>query len=237
MTTRVFYDGEFQRGDCLDLMPEIADHSVDLVLCDLPYSTTACEWDALIPFEPLWVHYRRIAKPKAAIVLTAQQPFTTKLIASNLLDYRYSWVWEKDQGTNFLNAKRQPMKVHEDICVFYREQPTYNPQMTVGRPYTSGPGTSGDVTGNVTKTITNNGGTRYPRSVQRFTKERGLHPTQKPTALFEYIIRTYTDPGQTVLDNCAGSGTTAVAARRADRRWICIERDAEYFARAIARLE
>lgn len=200
-----------------------------MILCDLPYGTTACSWDAVIPFEPLWREYRRVTKPNAAIVLTASQPFTTQLISSNLPDFRYSWVWEKEQGVNFLLAKKQPLKVHEDVNVFYRSLPTYNPQMTVGKPYVSGKGTSGDVSSNVIKVQTHNEGTRYPRSIQFFKRETGSHPTQKPVALMEYLIRTYTNPGDTVLDNTCGSGTTLVAAINTGRNAIGIERDPDYF--------
>lgn len=217
-------------GDCLSVMATLPAASVDLILCDLPYGTTACAWDAVIPFEPLWTQYRRIAKPNAAIVLTASQPFTTALIASNLSEFRYSWVWEKEQGVNFLLAKKQPLKVHEDACVFYRSLPIYNPQMTAGKPYLSGKGTSGDVTGNRVKVQTQNDGTRYPRSIQFFKRQTGYHPTQKPVALMEYLIRTYTNPGGIVLDNCMGSGTTGVAALQSGRHFIGIERDADYFA-------
>jgi len=224
------------QGDCLDVMATLPSASVDMILCDLPYGTTACAWDSVIPFEPLWAQYRRIAKPNAAIVLTASQPFTTALIHSNLGEFRYSWVWEKEQGVNFLLAKKQPLKVHEDACVFYRETPTYNPQMTVGKPYVSGKGSSGDVTGNVVKIQTQNDGTRYPRSIQFFKRETGIHPTQKPVALFEYLIRTYTHPGALVLDNCIGSGTTAIAALNTGRRAIGIERDFGYFTIAAQRV-
>ena len=141
-------------GDCLDVMRAIPDGSVDMVLCDLPYGTTACKWDSIIPFDALWANYRRVVKQNGAIVLTASQPFTTALAASNLEDFKYQWVWEKEQGVNFLLANKQPMKVHEDVNVFYRKQPTYNPQMTAGAPYISGLGSSGDVTGNVSKTRT-----------------------------------------------------------------------------------
>jgi len=224
-------------GDCLEVMRTLPAASVDLILCDLPYGTTACSWDAVIPFEPLWAAYKRIAKPNAAIVLTASQPFTTALIGSNLPEFRYSWVWEKEQGVNFLLAKKQPLKVHEDACVFYRSSPTYNPQMTVGKPYVSGNGTSGDVTSNVIKVQTQNEGTRYPRSIQFFKRQTGFHPTQKPVALMEYLIRTYTNPGDVVLDNCMGSGTTGVACKNTGRQFIGIERDPAYFEIARKRVE
>jgi site-specific DNA-methyltransferase (adenine-specific) len=227
---------DLRLGDCLEVMKAIPDASVDLILCDLPYGTTACKWDSVIPFEPLWAQYRRIAKPNAAIVLTASQPFTTALIASNLKDFRYCWVWEKEQGVNFLMAKKQPMKVHEDVCVFSVGQTLYVPQMTVGKPYTSGKGDSGDVSGNVKKVQTKNFGARYPRSVIRINRETGLHPTQKPVALMEYLIRTYTNEGDTVLDNCMGSGTTGVACANTGRKFIGIERDPGYFAIATNRI-
>lgn len=182
----------------------IPDMSVDMILCDLPYGTTACKWDSIIPFDKLWNQYKRIIKDNGAIVLTASQPFTSELIHSNLKMFRYEWIWEKEQGVNFLLAKKQPMKVHENICIFYKKQCTYNPQFNIGKPYISGKGTSGDVTGNVIKKQTVNNGKRYPRSVQRFNREVGLHPTQKPVALFEYLIKTYTNEGETVLDNCIG---------------------------------
>ena len=190
--------------------------------------TTACKWDSVIPFEPLWAEYERVIKDSGAIVLTASQPFTTVLANSNLRLFRYAWVWEKEQGVNFLMAKKQPLKVHEDILVFYKKQPTYNPQMTKGKPYISGKGDSGEVTGRVKKIQTKNEGTRYPRSVIKFNREVGLHPTQKPVALFEYLIRTYTNEGEVVLDNCIGSGTTAVAAINTNRQFIGIEREAKY---------
>lgn len=216
------------QSDCLEVMREIPDRSVDMILCDLPYGTTACKWDSVIPFEPLWAQYERVIKGNGAIVLTASQPFTTVLANSNLRLFRYAWVWEKEQGVNFLMAKKQPLKVHEDILVFYKKQPTYNPQMTKGMPYISGKGDSGDVTGRVKKIQTKNEGTRYPRSVIKFNREVGLHPTQKPVALFEYLIRTYTNEGEVVLDNCIGSGTTAVAAINTGRQFIGIEREPEY---------
>jgi site-specific DNA-methyltransferase (adenine-specific) len=224
-------------GDCLDVMRELAPGSIDMVLCDLPYGTTACKWDTVIPFAPLWAEYRRVAKPNAAIVLTASQPFTTTLIASNLREFRYCWVWEKEQGVNFLLAKKQPLKVHEDICLFCREPPTYNPQMTEGKPYVSGGGDSGEVSGSVQKVRTVNAGTRYPRSVQKFKRETGLHPTQKPVALLEYLIRTYTNEGDTVLDNTMGSGSTGVACANTGRRFVGIEKDPAYFDIACERIE
>lgn len=229
-------NGIFGVGDCFDLMAKLPDASVDMVLCDLPYGTTACAWDSVLPYDRLWSEYWQIVKPEAAIVLTASQPFTSALIMSQPKYFRYCWVWEKDQGVNFMLAKKQPMKVHEDVCVFSRKAAPYNPQMTDGKPYISGKGTSGDVTGNVVKVQTRNEGTRYPRSVQKFSRQVGRHPTQKPVALFEYLIRTYTNPSDTVLDNTAGSGTTAIAAENAGRKWICIERDEGYAEKAMSRI-
>jgi site-specific DNA-methyltransferase (adenine-specific) len=215
-------------GDCLQVMKGIPDKSVDMILCDLPYGTTACKWDTIIPFEPLWEQYKRIIKDNGAVVLTASQPFTSALVMSNPNMFSCSWIWEKEQGVNFMMSKKQPMKVHEDILIFSKKQPKYNPVMTEGKPYISGKGTSGDVTGNVIKIQTENKGTRYPRSVIKINRQTGLHPTQKPVALFEYLIKTYTNEGDLVLDNCAGSGTTGVACQNLKRNFILIEQEPEY---------
>jgi len=220
---------EIIHGDCLEVMPQIPSGSIDMILCDLPYGTTACKWDTIIPFEPLWKQYERIIKDNGAIVLFASQPFTTALINSNIKLFRYSWVWEKEQGVNFLMAKKQPLKVHEDICVFSKKQTVYNPQMTEGKPYISGKGDSGEVTGRVKKVQTKNNGTRYPRSVIWFKGETGLHPTQKPVELCEYLIKAYTNEGDTVLDNCIGSGTTVIACMNTNRNFIGIEKEKKYF--------
>lgn len=230
---------ELHHGDCLEVMAGLPDASVDMILCDLPYGTTACKWDTVIPFAPLWEHYRRVAKRSAAIVLTASQPFTTALIASNMRDFRYCWVWDKTKGGNFALARKQPMKSHEDVCVFYGAQPTYNPEMeTRGAPRKKGGGRASENFGIVPTVSFNN--TYYPKTIIQFSTGSRVdhhHPTQKPVALFEYLIRTYTDEGMTVLDNCAGSGTTAIAAERTNRRWICIEQDAEYFEKAVSRVQ
>lgn len=230
------------RGDCLELMQSIPDGSVDMILCDLPYGTTACKWDSVIPFEPLWSHYWRVLKPNGAVVLTASQPFTTALISSQIEKFRYCWVWEKTLGTNPMLTKKQPFKKHEDVCVFYRAQPTYNPQMEKGDPYRDSARASGlkalhlDNPGQ--KKAIENTGTRYPSSVQKFSNGNNgnVHPTQKPVALMEYLIRTYTNEGETVLDNCMGSGTTGVACARAGRRFIGIERDPEFYRIACDRI-
>ena len=231
-------NGEFLLGDCLDRMSEIPDGSVDMVLCDLPYGTTQNKWDSVIPFGPLWDHYWRVAKPNAAVVLTASQPFTTSLINSCSRDFRYCLVWDKTKSGNFALAKKQPMKSHEDVAVFYRKHPVYNPQMEQrGRIRKKGGGDASTNTG-ITPTVSFNN-VYYPKSIMTFStgsRKDQTHPTQKPVALFEYLIRTYTDPGHTVLDNCAGSGTTAIAAERTGRRWICIEREPTYYYPACGRV-
>jgi len=216
------------KGDCLELMNGIKDKSVDMILADLPYGTTACSWDSIINLDKLWSQYERIIKDNGAIVLTASQPFTTKLINSNIQLFRYVWEWEKEQGVNFLLAKKQPLKIHEDVVVFYKQQPTYNPQMTKGKPYISGKGDSGEVTGSVNKIQTVNNGTRYPTTRLKFNRQTGRHPTEKPVKLFEYLIKTYTNEGDLVLDNTAGSGTTGVAAQNTNRNYILMEQEQKY---------
>jgi DNA modification methylase len=223
--------------DCLEGMNRIEDKSIDMILCDLPYGTTACKWDTIIPLDVLWKEYERIIKDNGAIVLTASQPFTTILINSNIKLFKYCWVWEKEQSVNFLMAKKQPLKVHEDICVFYKKQCIYNPQMTMGKSYISGKGDSGEVTGKVKKIQTKNTGTRYPKSIIRFNRERGLHPTQKPVSLFEYLIKTYTNEGDLVLDNCMGSGTTAIACMNTNRNYIGFELDKGYYDIILERIK
>lgn len=230
------------QGDCLERMKEIPGGSVDMILCDLPYGTTACKWDSVIPFEPLWEQYRRIAKKNAAIVLTASQPFTSVLVSSNLKMFKYDWVWRKPKGTGHLNARKMPMRDKEDVLVFYAKQPTYNPQFTEGKPYkekSGWKGTDGYEGYGVDKRIGNdNDGKRYPKQVLEFgVVERGtVHPTQKPVALMEYLINTYTNEGDVVLDNCMGSGTTGVAAVNLNRKFIGIELDPDYFAIAERRI-
>jgi len=221
-------------GDCLEVMKDIPDGSVDMILCDLPYGTTKCKWDSVIPFAPLWEHYKRVTKKNAAIVLTASQPFTTALISSNMKMFKYCWVWEKTVGTNPMLTKKQPFRKHEDVVIFYLKQPVYNPQMVAGKPYTDKVRESGldAINGGVRgiKKAIANKGTRYPSSVQKFSNpnNKNVHPTQKPVTLFEYLIKTYTNEGETVLDNCAGSFTTAVACNNLNRDWICIEQEPKY---------
>lgn len=231
---------ELWNGDCLELMKDIPDGSVDLVLCDLPYGTTRNKWDKCISLEKLWPEYKRVLKKNGAIVLFAQTPFDKVLGASNLDMLRYEWIWEKPQGTGHLNAKRMPMKSHENILVFYRHLPTYNPQWEWGRPYTSTH--TGDSTnyGKQADSVTSTSdGRRYPKDVLRFGRDKTdkhLHPTQKPVALLEYLIKTYTDSGDTVLDNCMGSGSTGVACVNTSRRFIGIELDDDYFNIASQRI-
>lgn len=225
-------DIQLFNGDCLDVMPTLPAASVDLILCDLPYGTTQNKWDSVIPLDRIWAEYWRIAKPNAAVVLTAQPPFDKLLGASCLEFMKYEWIWSKRLATGHLNAKKQPMKAHENALVFYRQQPTYNPQMAAGKPYSVKSGRSSTNYGKQVEVVTENSGERYPRSVLEFDHDRGerYHPTQKPVALMEYLIKTYTNEGDTVLDNCMGSGTTGVAAKNTGRRFIGIERDEKYFA-------
>lgn len=229
------------QGDCLDIMGgNIPDKSIDMILCDLPYGTTQCSWDTIIPFEPLWAQYKRVIKDNGAIVLFGSEPFSTLLRLSNLKQFRYDWIWEKEQGANFMLCKYQPYKVHEIISVFSKKCHKYFPQMTLGNPYVSGKGTSGDITGNVQKVQTVNMGQRYPRSVQHFNTDKSegsFHPTQKPVALLEYLIKTYTNEGEVVLDNCMGSGSTGVACIGTNRKFIGIEKDEKYFYIAKKRIE
>lgn len=218
-------------GDCLEVLKTIPDNYFDLILCDLPYGTTACKWDVIIPFEPLWDQYKRITKSNAAIVLMGSQPFTSKLVMSNIKQFRSEWIWEKSNGGGFLNANRQQLKRHENIVVFSKKQAVYNPQKTKGKPYTCRRGSAGETTQDqsVAGYLTVNDGSRFPVSLLKFPNETGLHPTQKPVSLFEYLIKTYTNEGDLVLDNCAGSGTTAIAALNTNRNYVCIEKEEKYF--------
>ena len=220
-------------------MVGLPDASVDMILCDLPYGTTACKWDTVIPFEPLWAQYRRIAKRNAAIVLTASQPFTTALIASNIKEFRYCWVWDKKIAANFAGANRQPLRVTEDVVVF--GGPTYHPQKVKGRLRMKGGGKQFvGIYGDSDKTSLPYESDEYhPTNIIEITnaaRTHKVHPTQKPVALMEYLIRTYTHEGETVLDNCMGSGTTGVACANTDRNFIGIERDDKYFQVASERI-
>ena len=235
-------------ADCLDAMRALPDASVDMVLCDLPYGTTACKWDAVIPFEPLWAAYRRVTKPNAAIVLTGSQPFTSALVMSNAHEFKYEWIWKKNAGSNFATTKWQPMKEHESVLVFASGKTTYNAQMqeraAAGKAMIRNGVKSKASSGEDVYSGANQGydnskqdpNMRVPSSVQLFNRERGHHPTQKPVALMEYLIRTYTNEGDTVLDNTMGSGTTGVACENTGRKFIGIERDHGYFDVAVGRI-
>ena len=225
-------------GECLAEMAKLSTGSVDMILADLPYGTTQNKWDSIIPLEPLWKEYQRIAKPNAAIVLTASQPFTSVLAMSNLAGFKYCWTWDKRQVTNFLNAKKQPLRRTEDVLVFYRDQCTYVPQMTSGKPYRLARTHGTENYGAQSNNETVNSGTRHPDGIIDIPqiREKGGHPTQKPVALMEYLIKTYTTPGETVLDNTMGSGTTGVACRNTGRRFIGIEMDKTYFDIATNRI-
>jgi len=235
---------KLMQGDCLELMKTILDGSVDMVLADPPYGTTACKWDSVIPFEPMWEQLKRVTKKNGAIVMTASQPFTSALVMSNPKMFKYDWVWRKPKGTGHLNAKKMPMRDKEDILVFYSKPCTYNPQFTKGDPYKNKAGdpvkttSMTDSYGNYTNFRYNNEGKRYPRQVQEFpVVERGtVHPTQKPVALMEYLIKTYTNEGDTVLDFTMGSGTTGLACKNLNRDFIGIELDEEYFKIAQQRI-
>ena len=233
-------------GDCLERMKEIPDGSIDMVMTDPPYGTTACKWDSVIPLVPMWEQLKRIIKPSGAIVMTASQPFTTTLIASNMKMFKCDWVWEKSRPTGVLNAKRQPLRNKEDILVFYNKQPTYNPQglKDINKMVGTG-GTLANKSGNATGKITQTKDGRYlqkkgnyPKQIQRFRSASStVHPTQKPVALMEYLIRTYTNEGETVLDFTMGSGTTGVACVNLGRSFIGIEMDENYFNIASDRIK
>lgn len=224
--------------ECLEAMKRIPDGSVDMVMCDLPYGTTACKWDTIIPFDALWAAYRRVCKKKAAIVLTASQPFTSALVMSNPAMFKYEWIWEKDKPSNFALANKQPMKYHESITVFSFGVPAFNkimvdtgvPQHTVKKSRSSNDG----IAPNLINKGYGGSTLRFPGSIQKVScvrgnsREKSPHPTQKPVALMEYLIKTYTHPGDMVLDNCMGSGTTGVACMNLGRRFIGIEKDVEH---------
>ena len=228
------------QGDCLEVMKDIADKSIDMILCDLPYGTTACKWDTIIPFEPLWKQYKRIIKDNGAIVLTASQPFTSALVMSNVKMFKYDWVWVKEKGTGFAFSKKQPMRRKEDVLVFYKNQPVYNFQgEKLDKPYKHTLPISKSDSGGITTANLNDDGSRQYAEYTHKTKDnviilprdnanKGVHPTQKPVALFEYLIKTYTNEGDLVLDNAAGSGTTGVACKNLNRNFILIEKEPEY---------
>ena len=224
-----YKDDQFwlMKGDCLERMKEIESGSVDMILTDPPYSITACKWDSIIPLEPMWEQLKRIIKPNGAIVMTAAQPFTTALIASNMKMFKYCWVWKKSKPTGHLNAKKQPLRTYEDVVVFYDNQCIYNPQgikptdKVVSR---TNRGNYGECSKTTRQTVTN-----YPRNIIEFPSVDGVHQTQKPVALMEYLINTYTNEGETVLDFASGSFTTGVACKNLNRKFIGIELDDHYF--------
>jgi len=236
-------------GDCLEVMKDIADNSIDCIICDLPYGITACKWDVVIPFDLLWEQYKRIIKPNGAICLFGSQPFTSALVMSNPKWFKYEWIWEKEQGTNFANANYAPMKVHENILIFgeFPACPTpsktrnYNPQFIESTPYVSlkkpreastsiyREGKTSNSSILFTPSNIFNSGFRYPRTVIKLAKDRYKHPSAKPIKLIEYLIKTYTLENELILDNTAGSGTLAIAAINTNRRYICIEKDEHYF--------
>lgn len=233
---------ELHLGDCLEVMKTLEPNSIDLILTDLPYGTTACKWDAVIPFEPLWEQYRRIAKKDAAIVLTASQPFTSALIMSNVDDYKHRWVWDKVKPASGLNAKKSPLRVVEDIVVFSKGTPRYFPQMVPKKHRAEKKfDSNGEAFGGArVERFHDNKGLGYPKeiiSISNANQTGRVHPTQKPTDLMEYLIRTYTEEGDVVLDSTMGSGSTGVAAMNANRRFIGIERDEKYFQIAEDRIK
>ena len=229
---------DIRQGDCLELMKDIPDKSVDMVLCDLPYGTTKNKWDSVIPLNKLWKQYERIIKDNGAIVLFSQMPFSAELVHSNLKLFKYEWIWQKDNGTGFLNAKKMPLKIHENILVFYKKLPLYNPQMRTGfKPYKCKQGRHSTNYGAYEQGhITESNGERYPIDIIKFKKDNGLHPTQKPVELLEYLIKTYTNENETVLDNCMGSGSTGVACVNTNRNFIGYELNEKYFKIAEKRI-
>ena len=230
---------ELWNGDCLQLMSRIPDKSTDLILCDLPYGTTENEWDSVIGFNELWQQYNRIIKDNGCIALFSQPPFDKILGSSNISMLRYEYIWIKDNATGFLNAKKMPLKKTENILIFYKKLPTYNPQMKSGKPYIckQGGGSTNynKMSDNV---VTVNEGLRYPDNVLKFNRDKEkFHPTQKPILLLEYLIKTYTNKGDLVVDNCMGSGSTGVACKTLNRKFIGIELDDKYFDIAKQRIE
>lgn len=231
---------QLYNGDCLEIMRKIPDKSVDLILCDLPYGTTKCKWDSIIPFNELWGGgYDRVLKNNGCVVLTATPPFSAMIASQHIDTFKYSWYWKKPH-TGQLNAKRMPLKNVEEILVFYKKQPTYNPQFTYSAPYKVDRKNykGSECYGKQTDHSTISDGRRYPMQILEFANEKNrVHPTQKPVALLEYLIKTYTDEGETVLDNCMGSGSTGVACVNTGRNFIGIELDEHYFKIAKDRIE
>ena len=232
---------ELYQGDCLEEMNKVADHTVDMIFTDLPYGTTHNVWDKRISLEGLWKHYKRVLKSGGVVLLFSQQPFTTDLVNSNRKWFRYEWVWQKPMPVGFLNANRMPLRAHENILVFYEHLPTYHPQKTPGKPYTATRSARGTRNyGRFERVTTVNDGDRYPRDVLTFSNGNNaskIHPTEKLVHLLEYMIRTYTDVGDIVLDSCMGSGSCGVACQHLGRDFIGIEKDPGYFDAARKRIE
>jgi site-specific DNA-methyltransferase (adenine-specific) len=247
MLSQQIKNGVFYLGDCFEAMKEAPDNCVDMVMCDLPYGSTRCKWDVILPFDKLWAEYKRIAKPNAAIVLTGSEPFSSLLRTSNLDDYRYDWTWDKVTARGHLVAKKRPMAQSECVSVFYKSAPNYNPQMIKRPPdkiekrkkteYARTEIMGGENTNAPTEKIYDEW---YPKTIISISNadsgRSSIHPTQKPVALFEYLIKTYTNEGDLILDNCAGSGTTAIACENTLRKWVCIEKDETYANAAIERI-
>ena len=231
---------DLRNGDCLNVMKDIPDGSVDLVLTDPPYGTTACKWDSVIPFEPMWEQLNRIIKPNGAICLFGSEPFSSALRMSNIKHFKYDWIWNKKLAGNGILAKKQPLNNIEYIHVFYKKQPIYNPQFEDGNPYKITRDKNKrlcEINNHIFKeTTTINEGKRYPKRILKFKRETGMHPTQKPVALLEYLIKTYTNENELVLDFTMGSGSTGVACVNTNRKFIGIELDNNYFNIAINRI-
>lgn len=224
-------------GNCLELMPLIPDKIIDVILCDLPYGTTACKWDTIIPFDKLWEQYERLIKPSGVIVLTASQPFTSALVMSNPKMFKYEWIWEKNVASNFMQYKFMPAKKHENILVFANGKTIYNPIMEDKSPLSlermkykfKNRKQSEHYTTDISEDRSNREEQMYPTSIKKFNRETGMHPTQKPVTLFEYLIKTYSDENDLILDNCIGSGTTAIACMNTKRNFIGMEMEQKYF--------
>lgn len=244
MSELIFRDiagGRFYNSDCFEAMAEMPDGCVDMILCDLPYGTTACKWDSIIPFDALWTEYKRVRKPGAPIVLTASEPFTSLLVTSNIQEFRHRWIWDKVKPSSGLNAKKAPLRVSEDILVFCETTAPYKPIMVPKKPRAEKKfDSNGEAFGGKrVERYHDNGGLGYPKDIlilSNADQRNRIHPTQKPVELFEYLIKTYSNEGDLILDNTAGSGTTAVACKNLNRRWVCIEKDPDYYEKALARL-
>jgi site-specific DNA-methyltransferase (adenine-specific) len=227
--------------DCFEGLSQIENKTIDLILTDPPYGTTQCEWDSVVSLENMWKEYKRVIKDNGVFVFTASQPFTSSLIMSNIEMFKQEIIWKKNIASNFLNANKMHLLIHEDICIFYDKQPTFNKQMLKGLPYIikrNGKDDTGDCYGNIQKrTDTFNSGERNPVSILEFNREVGLHPTQKPVDLFSYLIKTYSNENNLILDTFSGSGTTAIACLETKRNYICFENNEEYYEKSIERVK